>query len=287
MSTVVFSRLASASNRLKLILRHVAMASTSAESIPHQKVEVNGVNINYAKVGTGDHPVLLMPGALGSTLTDFTPQLEKLDRQKLTVVGWDPRGYGKSRPPDKQFDINFFHQDAADAAALMQKIGFDKFSLAGWSDGAITAIILAGTYPQLVRKMVIWGGNAFVTEEDCGMYEATRDISNWSERMRAPMINMYGEEYFRKTWERWIEGITQFLQQRNGDICKTEASQVTCPTFILHGVKDPMVPGVHPDYLQEHIKGSRRYDFPDGKHNIHLRYADEFNKLMEDFLMES
>lgn len=23
---------------------------------------------------------------------------------------------------------------------------------------------------------------------------------------------------------------------------------------------------------------------PEGKHNLHLRYADEFNKLVEDFL---
>lgn len=25
---------------------------------------------------------------------------------------------------------------------------------------------------------------------------------------------------------------------------------------------------------------------PEGKHNLHLRYADEFNKLVEDFLEE-
>lgn len=25
---------------------------------------------------------------------------------------------------------------------------------------------------------------------------------------------------------------------------------------------------------------------PEGKHNLHLRYADEFNKLVEDFLKD-
>lgn len=31
-------------------------------------------------------------------------------------------------------------------------------------------------------------------------------------------------------------------------------------------------------------KKSRLHLMPEGKHNLHLRYADEFNKLVEDFL---
>lgn len=34
------------------------------------------LNINYEVSGGGDHSVLLLPGALGSTKTDFGPQLE-------------------------------------------------------------------------------------------------------------------------------------------------------------------------------------------------------------------
>ena len=36
----------------------------------------DGLAINYCTSGDGDHPVLFLPGALGSGRTDFTPQLE-------------------------------------------------------------------------------------------------------------------------------------------------------------------------------------------------------------------
>lgn len=31
---------------------------------------------------------------------------------------------------------------------------------------------------------------------------------------------------------------------------------------------------------------SRLHLMPEGKHNLHLRFADEFNRLVEDFLDE-
>ena len=55
----------------------------------------------------------------GSTETDFKPQIEKLNRELFTIVAYDPRGYGRSRPPDRDFPIDFFHRDAEDAKDLM------------------------------------------------------------------------------------------------------------------------------------------------------------------------
>lgn len=51
-----------------------------------------------------------------------------------------------------------------------QALGFQKFSLLGWSDGGITALIAAATYPHLITKMIVWGTNAFVSEEDLRLY---------------------------------------------------------------------------------------------------------------------
>ena len=46
-------------------------------------------------------------------------QLDRLNRDLLTIVAWDPRGYGRSIPPERTWD-NFFEHDALDAAALMK-----------------------------------------------------------------------------------------------------------------------------------------------------------------------
>lgn len=260
---------------------------TNCSSVTSGKRPVNGVDLYYEQTGRGKHAVLLFPGALGSTKTDFGPQLKSLDKERFTVVGWDPRGYGRSRPPDRDFPPDFFERDAKDAVDLMKALGFGRFSLLGWSDGGITALIAAARNPDTIRKMVVWGSNAFVSREDLKLYDAVRDVSRWSPRMRQPMEEVYGADVFAKTWEAWVDGIAQFADRPEGSICMELLPLIKCQTLIIHGEKDPMVPSFHPQYLLKHIKDSRLHLMPEGKHNLHLRYADEFNKLVEDFLEES
>ena len=109
---------------------------SSSSSISEDRIQTldDGTKINYCTTGNGGHVVLLLPGALGTARSDFTPQLEGLNSLgKLTLVAWDPPGYGKSRPPNRTFPQNFFERDAYVAKKFMQSLGHDKFSVLGWS----------------------------------------------------------------------------------------------------------------------------------------------------------
>ncbi|XP_076655009.1 serine hydrolase BPHL-like [Halictus rubicundus] len=251
-----------------------------------RKVNVDGVDINYVKVGAGDHPVLLLPGAAGSVWTDFKPQIEGLDRKKFTVVACDPAGYGKSRPPHRTFPDDFFKRDAVHARNLMKVLGFPKFSLVGWSDGGIISLIIAGTFPEDVRKLVSVAANAYVTPQEVEIYNKFRDIDSWSEKMRAPLIEIYGVDYFREIWTGWVDAIVRIAKKQNGDLCKDLLPKIRCPTLIIQGSKDPMVLPEHPLYLKEHISGAKLKIFENGAHNLHLRYPKEFNDLVTEFLTE-
>ncbi|KAI4561052.1 hypothetical protein MJG53_017681 [Ovis ammon polii x Ovis aries] len=291
-------------------------AAAFGSSVTSAKAEVNGVHLHYLRTGDGEHAVLLLPGMLGARAslacparcplcsapsprcpgligslsallsgeTDFGPQIEKLNKKLFTVVAWDPRGYGHSRPPDRDFPVDFFERDAKDAVDLMKTLKFKQVSLLGWSDGGITALIAAARYPSYVSKMVIWGANAYVTEQDTEIYQGIRDVSKWSERARKPLEALYGFDYFARTCEKWVDGIEQFKHLPDGSICRDLLPLVQCPTLIIHGEKDPLVPRFHADFLHRHVRGSRLHLMPEGKHNLHLRFADEFNKLAEDFL---
>jgi len=244
------------------------------------------LRIHYELSGEGDHHVLLLPGALGSTQTDFAPQLRLMREDRdLGLVAWDPRGYGLSRPPNRTAPLDFFHRDADDAVALMKHLNLVPFSMLGWSDGGITALHVAAKYPDLIRKMVIWGSNAYVTQADNDMYESIRNIDKWSERMRKPMIDLYGEEYFRATWEDWVDCFKRYYCERDGNICRELLADIVCPTLIIHGDKDAMVDDEHPQFLQENIKNSKLINVTEGKHNLHLKYAEEFNKRAKYFLL--
>ncbi|KYM78157.1 Valacyclovir hydrolase [Atta colombica] len=298
--------------------RQLSTTANKAHEIEEQKVKVNNMEINYARVGTGDHPVLLLPGALehklntidtlihaanilftrtskicsisnqnvsGSIWTDFKPQMENMNVNELTIVAWDPPGYGKSRPPDRTFPNDFYQRDATWAYNLMKTLGYSKFSLIGWSDGGITSLLLASAYPDSVYRMVVFGANAYIHPNEIKIYESIRDINKWSEKMRTSMIQIYGEDYFQKMWSDWIDAVLRLYEKQNGDLCKQVLPKIKCPTLIIHGTKDAIVLPEHPTYLKQNIANSKLHIFEKGAHNLHLRYSEEFNNLVTNFLV--
>ena len=68
-------------------------------------LESCGQTINYVKAGDGPCVTLLLPGALGTVRSDMITLLDGLNsRGRLTLVAWDPPGYGASRPPERTWD---------------------------------------------------------------------------------------------------------------------------------------------------------------------------------------
>lgn len=82
-----------------------------------------------------------------------------------------------------------------------------------------------------------------------------RDMSTWSERMKAPLIKLYGEEGMAAMYSQWVDALVGMY--KSGDICKDCLSQITCPTLIVHGNKDALVAPEHPGYLLKHIQHSK------------------------------
>lgn len=48
-------------------------------------------------------------------------------------------------------------------------------------------MILAASNPRAIDKMVVWGANASVTQEDVDMYDKARDVDKWNPKMRDPL----------------------------------------------------------------------------------------------------
>ena len=258
---------------------------TISRNMATGKKLVNGVELFYDSRGQGEsHALVCIPGAMGTTRSDFTPQLDYFgSRDGLQIVAFDPRGYGNSRPPQRQFSGTIFENDAKDVKGLMHAFGITKFSVLGWSYGAIAGLILASLFSDSVRSLVVWGGIAYVSKEDIECYNKIRDLSKWSKKMLEPLEQEYGREGLHQLWNSWLD-VLEEVYHSGGNICKDMLSNIKCPTLILHGIKDPIVPNFHPTYLSANIHNSSVYNFPDGKHNIHLRYSEEFNQIVEKFV---
>ncbi len=166
----------------------------------------------------------------------------------------------------------------------MTALGHDEFTVFGWSDGANIGTIMAATSPQRVQRLVVWGGNSYLSAEEIAAFQAMRSISSWSPREADAMRQTYGAS-LDALWERYVVGLEN-LYAAGGDIYRSQLSRVKCPTLILHGEKDPLVPSFHPRIIAEGIRGSSLHVFPEGRHKIHAKYAAEFNQLTSAFLQE-
>ena len=239
--------------------------------------------MHFEQAGQGV-ALLMIPGALGTGAGDFHNQIGWFADRGFQVIAPDPRGYGGSRPPQRDFPLDFYHRDAADLFALMAALGHQRFAIMGWSDGANIATIMAAQQPKRVAKLVVFGGQSFLTAQEIAAFNDIRNIAAWSPRAAAAMREIYGDD-LDDLWDRYVAG-QEALFAAGGGLYQPLLARVACPTLILHGARDPLVPGLHPEAIHRGIAGSRLHIFPEGKHNIHIRYADQFNAMTFAFLTE-
>jgi valacyclovir hydrolase len=259
-----------------------ALAKQHGNVVPD--ITIPGLTLHTERVGQGA-PLLLIPGALGTGSGDFPGQLGWFAARGFEVVAPDPRGYGKSRPPERDYPLDFYQRDAEDLFALMSALGHQRFSVMGWSDGANVAAIAAMERPERVEKLVLFGGQSYLTAEEIAAFNAIRKISAWSARAAEAMRSVYGDG-LDVLWDRYVDGQVA-LFEAGGNLYRDRLDEVRCPAFVLHGARDPLVPAFHAELIHHGIAGSRLHNFPEGKHNIHIRYADEFNALTYAFLTET
>jgi len=246
------------------------------------KLALPDFSMYYESYGSGQ-PIVFIPGALGTGRTDFEHQLPWFSKTHQ-VIALDPRGYGESRPPERDYPLDFYQRDAVDVLALMTALGHHEFTVFGWSDGANIGTIMAATSALRVQRLVVWGGNSYLSAEEIAVFQAMRSISSWSPRQADEMRQTYGAS-LDALWERYVVGLEN-LYAAGGDLYRSQLGQVKCPTLILHGEKDPLVPSFHPRIVAEGIRGSLLHVFPEGRHKIHAKYAAEFNRLTSAFLQE-
>ncbi|WP_054700235.1 alpha/beta fold hydrolase [Desulfosarcina cetonica] len=82
---------------------------------------------------------------------------------------------------------------AADAVAILDRLGIAQTDVVGWSDGGNTALLLALGWPRRVRRMVVISANfnpaGLTPEAHRDTFEASRGLTYWLRRWwTAPVI---------------------------------------------------------------------------------------------------
>jgi pimeloyl-ACP methyl ester carboxylesterase len=114
-----------------------------------KSVEVNGVELEYETTGSGE-PVLLISPVIADGFLPLVSEPALADRHQL--IRYHKRGWCGSTDTGAPVSVA---DHAADAAALLDRLGVPRAHIAGHSSGGAVALQLALDHPERVQTLAL------------------------------------------------------------------------------------------------------------------------------------
>lgn len=207
--------------------------------------EVNGINLYYEDEGVGE-PIVLVHGAFNTGRSQFGRMVERLVERGYRVILPDLRGYGRSRPPQRDYPVTFYRRDMEDLAALFAALDTGPVHAVGISDGGVVGLLLAIHHPAQVVSVVAWASNVDFPAEERGLYENLRTAGGSPEYMEL-MRERHGMNRAEAT--RFLEDYVQVslaLTDGEGDLDLAERlGEIRCPVLVGAGARGDFLPLRH------------------------------------------
>ncbi|KAJ6383451.1 hypothetical protein OIU78_026854 [Salix suchowensis] len=125
------------------------------EEIKHSHVEVNGLKLHVAEIGTGPKVLLFLHG-FPQTWYTWRYQMIAVAKAGYRAIAYDFRGYGFSEIPAEPEKGGFIDL-VEDTIALLDSLGTSKAFLVGTDLGSFPAYMIAVLYPERVAGIVSLG----------------------------------------------------------------------------------------------------------------------------------
>jgi pimeloyl-ACP methyl ester carboxylesterase len=178
----------------------------------HVIIDVNGAALFYEKKGVGS-PMILLHGN-GEDHHIFDELSAKLEND-FTVYAVDSRNHGQS---EKTSDYSY-NTMAEDVYAFIETLKLGPVALIGFSDGAITGLILAMNHGETVSKMALLGVNL---KPDDFTEESYQFVKDTYEETKGPLFKLMLEEPNIELDEVKGIGVPVLLIAAENDIYKPE-----------------------------------------------------------------
>ncbi len=265
-------------------------------------VLIDGRRIAYNEVSPL-HPkgtVLLLTGSDSNRLTWYK-QLDAFGRTYRTIAV-DYRDTGDSDPASESYTIADL---ANDAAFMLAALGVQRAHVVGISLGGYVGLQLVLSHPEQVEKLVLISTSATYIppgpEMMAKLLQLQQDAQvDVSERMQQVLALVTAPGYFAthpQDWE-WISQWARYRPQsqeaatRQMQACMTydvseQLDHIQVPTLVVHGELDLRVAPENGRFLAEHITGARFILYPKTGHLVIIERAEEFNRDVLAFLLES
>lgn len=240
--------------------------SAGADPTDTDSTGAHPVEVHFTEHGPTDGPVVVLSGSLGSDLRMWDPQVGPLADAGFRVVRYDHRGHGASPVPPGPYRLADL---AADATALLDRLGVRRAHWVGLSLGGMVGLWLAAHRPERVAALAL-----------CCTSTAPGPARGWHER--AATVRAGGTEavadavvarWFTPGWraanpERTAHHravIAATPAEGYASCCTAIATmrltealpRVTAPTLVLAGADDPATPPDHGERIARAVPGAQ------------------------------
>ena len=283
-----------------------------AQDWNHHETKVNGVRLHYVRHGQGQ-PVFLIHGWPGFwfELNQNIPALA----EHFDIVAPDMRGFALSDKPDLPPEEGYTDAVmAADIAALVRDLGFERISIVAHDFGSLWSQRFARDYPELLERLVLFnppypgiGGRFFQPPQSFETWYMLFHQQPWAEDLvGSSRANI--ETYLRHFLRHWShdtdvfseEEILEFVEAysqpgaiRGGFNCYRAAFRapgpppdgpITTPTLVLWGDNDPILRCAWSEKLGETFSNHTLKKIEGAGHFMHREMPERVNKEILEFL---
>lgn len=259
-------------------------------------IRVRDFTMNYEDNGSG-MPVLFIHGfPLSHAL--WQPQLDGL-LDVARVIAPDLRGFGGSDPMRGVYTME---ELARDCVVLLDELGLkDPIVIGGLSMGGYVIFALYRLFPERVSALILAATcpgadspeakvNREKTAETVLELGVDPVVKNMLPKMLAPANYQNNPDlvrYVREMMESCsVEGVIgASLGMKERPDSTPLLAQINCPTLILHGTEDQLMPASEAEKMNSGIPHSQLRLLPEAGHLLNLEKPDLFNQAIRNFLL--
>jgi pimeloyl-ACP methyl ester carboxylesterase len=271
-------------------------------------VEVEGRWMNLVDIGEG--PVILMIHGLAGSWQNWLENIPFFARDHR-VIAVDLPGFGESQMPAKDISISRY-ADTIDA--LLDVLEIDQpVRLVGNSMGGFIGAELAIRYPARIERLVLVAAAGLSvenirTKREKGLRHRAENIAFFNigwvaarsptvvrrPRLRSAVMllvvahpdRLPPELTFEQVKGSGKDGFPGALEALCNYPIRERLPEIECPTFIVWGDKDRLVPLKDASVFEELIDDSRKVVYEDTGHLTMLERPARFNRDVCEFLQE-
>ena len=243
-------------------------------------LRIRNSRVYYETSGAGE-PLLLLHGGFG-TVEDFASQTSALAKH-FRVVAFERPGHGRTADTAEPFSFDTMSGYTVD---FIEALKLGATNLIGWSDGAIIALLVAISRPDLVKSLVCVSGLFDTNAQSPEDLNWIRSLTPESFRKAAsPLVKRYdqvspdGPTHFPVVVEK-----TKRLWLNEPNITTKDLARISASTMVMAGDRDS-IPIEHTLELFRSIKGAQLCIIPCTTHFLISQKPDMVNKAILDFLI--